>query len=463
MSARSQNLLRGRPRSRNGHKQVEKLPTSPSLFGSYWLNSPNNGDTHLHQLFRFPARFHPPVVRWALGKYGRQGSSILDPFTGSGTVQMEAMRRGISSVGIDVDPLACLVADVKTHPISPGRLEWAYSRIKTLLSRYEKAHKDREVRPGSDISPERFSRETSRLTIPPIPDITHWFRRYVTVDLARIFRAIENADLNEPETRFFQLCAVAIVRRVSNADPAPVSGLEVTTIQSERNETRKIQVFDVFHSKVAQASKGMEQLWKESRGWPVKPTAKVIEGDSLNVMDSLWGLGERFPLVVTSPPYCRAVDYARRHRLEMYWLNLISNQDEHIQLAHTYIGRGHVRERDWDLPEEFGIPRLDRTIKKITKVDKHRGRGVAHYFDSMSHVLESLSSIVKSRGTAVLVIGDSVCCDVPISTTEFVSDLAAEFFTLENRFSYVLRNNYMQYGLWNGEGIKKEHVLVFKK
>jgi hypothetical protein len=33
---------------------------------------------------------------------------------------------------------------------------------------------------------------------------------------------------------------------------------------------------------------------------------------------------------------------------------------------------------------------------------------------------------------------------------------------LTKRFSYAIRNQSMQYGLWNGDGIKEEHVLIFK-
>ena len=66
------------------------------------------------------------------------------------------------------------------------------------------------------------------------------------------------------------------------------------------------------------------------------------------------------------------------------------------------------------------------------------------------------------HGTMICVIGDSLCCGVPIATSNFLAEIAEENFQLQNRFAYAIRNHYMQYGLWNGDGIKQEHVLVLK-
>jgi hypothetical protein len=62
----------------------------------------------------------------------------------------------------------------------------------------------------------------------------------------------------------------------------------------------------------------------------------------------------------------------------------------------------------------------------------------------------------------VWAIGDSVCCGVQIPTADFIATLAQQHWMLTNRFTYALRNQYMQYGLWNGAGIKEEHVLVLR-
>jgi len=457
--------LKGREISRNGHQRVDKLPRLPECGVSYWLDSPNGRHEFTHQLFRFPAKFHPPVVRWALGNYGRKESVVLDPFTGSGTVQVEALARGISSVGVDIDPLACMITRAKTTPLNPKSLERAFEKIQEMLIPFVEIHSDREVRPGSDISETRFDRESAEVTFPPIPNITHWFRRYVIIDIARIFGAIESADLSGREKLFFRACMAAVIRRVSNADPDPVSGLEVTSIQAERNTQRKIKVFDEFFVKAHQAIAGMGKLWNVYRASEIKAVARVLNGNAsqiANLLEEEPLAQDRFPLVITSPPYCRAVEYSRRHQLELYWLGLVDDPTDHIALTHRYIGRKLVRAADWDETVDFGIRRLDQTLQRIAERDYGKSRSVRHYFHSVKQVMQELSQVVKRTGTVICVIGNSECCKVPIATADFIAELASERFALENRFSYALRNHYMQYGLWNGDGIKQEHVLVMK-
>lgn len=58
-----------------------------------------------HYLFRFPAKFHPPVAQTLIEDYSLEGDCVLDPFCGSGTLLVEALRAGRDAVGTDIDPL----------------------------------------------------------------------------------------------------------------------------------------------------------------------------------------------------------------------------------------------------------------------------------------------------------------------------------------------------------------------
>jgi hypothetical protein len=404
-------------------------------------------------------------VRWALGNYAPKGSILLDPFTGSGTVQVEALVRGVDSVGIDVDPLACLIAGAKTNPLNPKRLQAAFDGVKLRLAPFVHGHLDREARAGADISEQRFQNEAGSLAIPAIPNITHWFRRYVIIDLARILDGIDRADLSKREERFFRACFAATIRRVSNADPDPVSGLEVTCIQAARNVSRNIKVYDEFFNKTQQAMAGMKRLWEASAQREEAACATVVRGTAFDLnglMKKVPAAKDGFRLVITSPPYCRAVEYSRRHQLELYWLGFVGNPCEHVALTHSYIGRKLVRESDWNEQITLGIEGLDACIGRIADKDPVKARAVRHYFYSMRQVLAQFPGVVEKGGTVICVIGDSKCCNVRIPTADFIAELASDRMRLKNRFSYALRNHYMQYGLWNGDGIKQEHVLVFK-
>jgi DNA methylase len=439
-----------------------KLPRSPKRGQSFWLGGQNGRHGHTHHLFRFPAKFHPPVVRWALGAFARKGSLILDPFAGSGTVQLEALLRGIPSVGIDIDPLACLLARAKTTPLEVRKLCKAWEQIEREIPRHSRGHDKQENRRGADISKDTYQRELDGLFVPAIPNITHWFRKYVIIDLATILCAINTADISGTERQFFKACFAAVIRKVSNADPTPVSGLEVTHVQEERNRRRKINVFSAFSNTVNWGIAGVGELWETLRANGNRPYVRIVRSDVLKLQNTLQASPE-ISLVITSPPYCQAVEYSRRHRLEMFWLGLVDDSDEHSSLAHSYIGRHLVRVKDSSRSTEFGVRRLDGVLRSVGQLNATRARTLGNYFDSMQKSFAQLHCVVRKNGNVVCVVGDSRCCGIPIPTSDLIVSLVGEQFSLQNRFAYAVRNHYMQYGLRNGDGIREENVLVFRR
>lgn len=58
-----------------------------------------------HGLHKYPAKFFPELPRWLVKRYSQKNDLILDPFSGSGTTNVEALLNKRHSVGIDVDPL----------------------------------------------------------------------------------------------------------------------------------------------------------------------------------------------------------------------------------------------------------------------------------------------------------------------------------------------------------------------
>lgn len=51
-----------------------------------------------------PARFIPEVPRKFILLFSHRGETVLDPFCGSGTTNVEALKLGRNSIGIDVNP-----------------------------------------------------------------------------------------------------------------------------------------------------------------------------------------------------------------------------------------------------------------------------------------------------------------------------------------------------------------------
>ena len=67
------------------------------------------------------------------------------------------------------------------------------------------------------------------------------------VDLARILSSIDHVNVPETHRAFFRLIFASIIRRASNADPVPVSGLEVTAHMKRLDSAgRLINPFQLF-------------------------------------------------------------------------------------------------------------------------------------------------------------------------------------------------------------------------
>ena len=57
-------------------------------------------------LFNWRGQFTPQFVEYLLETFGFEAEMVLDPFCGSGTVIRESALRGISVVGLEINPAA---------------------------------------------------------------------------------------------------------------------------------------------------------------------------------------------------------------------------------------------------------------------------------------------------------------------------------------------------------------------
>jgi tRNA G10 N-methylase Trm11 len=69
----------------------------------------------------FPARMSPGIALEILVESGRP-LRVLDPMMGSGTVVAVARSQGHRATGVDIDPLAVLLAKVWTTAIDPAEV-----------------------------------------------------------------------------------------------------------------------------------------------------------------------------------------------------------------------------------------------------------------------------------------------------------------------------------------------------
>ena len=414
-----------------------------------------------HYLFRFPAKFHPPVAHKLLRQYTDVDDTVLDPFCGSGTLLVSAAIEGRQAIGSDLDPVAVFASSVKTTRLDPEHLRESWAQLRPAAESRARPDSEYQGRQFNDLSAEELREvvEREHLWVPAVPNLYHWFRRYVVVDLSRIRALITSARIPSEHKRFFLLMFASTIRTVSNADPVPVSGLEVTThMKKKEARGRTINPFACLIRTTERGLNAMEEYWKKTAKCS---NVTVLQADATALAGSL---GRKVDAVITSPPYHNAVDYYRRHQLEMYWLGLTRDHTARLALLPRYIGRSTVRVRDPRLSRvaELG-PIASQWHGRISVSSRKRADAFVHYVVSMADAFRQLDESVHPNGRVVLVVGNSQWNGYEIPTTALFSELADRRFSLVEQSWYPLKNRYMSYGRRNGADIREEFVLVFRR
>ena len=91
--------------------------------------------TYSHGFHTYPAMFIPQVARKLIQVFSSEGETVCDIFCGSGTTLVESSLLNRNSIGIELNPLAVLIAKVKTTPIDPQTLT---NSLKLILDFYKK-------------------------------------------------------------------------------------------------------------------------------------------------------------------------------------------------------------------------------------------------------------------------------------------------------------------------------------
>lgn len=416
-----------------------------------------------HYLFKYPAKFHPPVVRHLIEQYSKSADVILDPFCGSGTLLIEAAVSGRSAIGTDIDPLAVFITRVKTHRYNMEALHAAAKRVLDHLDEIARPDSEYGRRQFDDVTPETATRtiRADRLMVPEIPNLFHWFRRYVVVDLGRILTYLHRAQLAETHRNFLLLCFASIIRAVSNADPVPVSGVEVTSHMKRRDEEgRIVNPYSLFAKTVMRSLVDVHAYQAKVKAHP-EVTLRAMQAD-VTVLRS--HLREKADAVITSPPYNMAVNYYRRHLLEMYWLGLTESHVDRLALLPKYIGRDKVAKRHpFVADEEIATPLVGSWERQIRRIHGERADAFKHYVVAMGKAFREIASVLKPGGHALFVVGHSTWNGKVIPTSRLFVELAGPSMVLAEQLWYPVANRYMSYSRHNGASIDKEYVLVFKR
>lgn len=279
----------------------------------------------IHGIHPYPAKFIAQIPRALIRLFKpARGLRVLDPFCGSGTSLVEAGRVGIPSIGIDLHPLACLIAKVKTRPPRNAKTVVA-SRAEELV---EKA-------------------QTEDVDVPDIPRLDHWFMPHVQEVLARLIYQIDR--LGDEDVRDALRVALSrIIVRVSNQESD-------TRYAAIEKDVTNDDVYSAFR-------RSAESVGVAIDGVDLSAPASVLNMDVLKVRPDDVGR-QSIGLVVTSPPYPNAYEYWLYHKYRMWWLGM-----DPIEVRTHEIGaRPHYFKKDPQTEHDFER-QMGRCFELFTQV-----------------------------------------------------------------------------------------------
>lgn len=247
-----------------------------------------------HGIHRYSGKFIPQVAARAIQLVTERGDLILDPYVGSGTTLVEAAIGGRRAVGIDVNPLAIMIAKVKTTPIPADSLEELYHRF----TRFAAAEGDLFSGGHSEWLPTSASRLND-------PWFNKWFEQEVLHDLCAISDEIERVH-DEKQRRLLQVALSEILRRSSRAHQG------YPNVMYDKSAKPRPRPGPNFLRTLRQITRAVATLNHAGTNW--------------NEVEPIIGDARALPLaagevdaVVTHPPYVASIPYAEYLALSLKW------------------------------------------------------------------------------------------------------------------------------------------------
>jgi DNA modification methylase len=359
---------------------------------------------YTHSYHDYPAKMIFPIANQLFKMYAVKNGVVLDPYCGSGTTLVEAVRHEMKAFGFDLNPLARLIAQTKTYKLDVDKLKLLIKKFDELIN----------LKPNGEKIPDNFK-------IDGISDVNFWFKSPVIEKLISIKEFVFNID--DPKLRdFFKVAFSETVRESSNTRK---NEFKLYRYAPEKLEKHNPDPYKIMTEKIKrnfQSYLDMEMFMSE-RTWY---EATVLDFNScLGIPNTMLNEGS-IDLIVTSPPYGDSkttVAYGQYSRLSSAWLEFLKPEQVDNKLM------GGRKKNIEKLPSK----KLNKCISEILSIDEQRAKEVFSFYKDLFDSISNVSKLIKNNGYVCYVVGNRTVKGVMLPTDEIVKD-----FFLESGLKYVL-------------------------
>lgn len=390
----------------------------------------------IHTLGHYPATMVPNMQLKLMQDWKSPSDKVmLDPFVGSGTTLVEAQSLNMEVIGIDLNPYAVLLSQVKTHDYSDINWNAVKSRV------HEKLYSNQYIFP-----------------IHSFDNITKWFRKDIIHSLSIVKNVIRSEE-NIWVRKFLWICMSEVIYIHSN-DRTSTFKLH----QKPQYQIDKINndINDNFENTISQKTAFLPEK-KLSK-------ATIYSGDTIYMCSQIKPAS--IDLICTSPPYgdnATTVTYGQASVLFLKWIDSkdLTNLDSNNLLSNfskiDSLSLGGTKAKQFlynsQLLNDF-----------LSTISFSKQKKIRKFISDYWLVLKQLSRVIKKDGIIIFTVGnrtvDNKIQPLDQFTVEMFSKLNVK--KIQSYSRHILSKQTPQKTIKDINGLKiksmdKEKVLIFKK
>lgn len=412
-----------------------------------------------HAFFQYPAMMVPEIQR-ALIKIVKKAqpslSNLIDPYVGAGTSLSAGMHNGIDTYGQDINPLAILVAHVKTGPFF----------CKSLTKRVNEAIGIAQSDKSSDIAVN-------------FPNRDKWFQEEVSIELSKLKRAIEKED-QKWARRFMWVTLAETIRKTSN-DRTTTYKLHARPL--EEIEARSVSPIETFIALANQNLIDLETykkvLDKEKliiNGRYTRDVQIELGDSSQHIFNPKQNSDNKYDLLITSPPYGdnkTTITYGQHAYLPLQWIDLSdinpAVNSSFLETTSEIDTRSLGGRRNRSLDEQIeGLSlfsgALRQTFVNLADQPRDRASRVAAFYEDFIASLDHIVNALSTNAYLIWTTGNRRVGGIEIPNSQILTEL------LESRnVSFVtqlernIHHKRMPHRNQVTQMMRCEQILIFRK
>lgn len=370
----------------------------------------------LHSFHWYPATYLAAIPGTLIPYLTSPSGIVLDPFCGSGTTGVEAVRLSRRFVGIDTNPVALLMSEAKLAFVSP----------QMLRATTDKVIQESQGIFGNGALPDH----------PRHQELLRWYHPQTVDALNRLLSSILQV-----ESRLVRNSLLAIFSAILKGCSSQGRhwGWVCDNVTPRANEIIYKDAAAAFADAARAFSQESDRAFRAAQVHSGKITRDQLRKQSaLMGGDCVQRLKTFEPssidLIVTSPPYYGVADYVKSQRLSYLWFD----RDE---LASQQLGFRSFEEL--------------RSMEAGARSNRHRKNSHELYIAFMASFFQECSRVLKEDATLALVVGESSSRAATIG--EIVSLAERAGFVLNSRLGRNIKATRRRLMA----KVKGEEILVF--